>query len=129
MNNGRIWCVVKPTVGLPLLLGSVTVIALTVHAAVLSHTNWFGNYWQGGRSARADAAPLPNGNLASSTLAQAPEAGFAVAVTPVPAGDGRTTAFVVTITPRAGDPAQSVTLVQRSDPPPDRSAAAATTIR
>ena len=50
-------------------------------------------------------------------------------VTPVPAGDGRTTAFVVTITPRAGDPPQSVTLVQRSDPPPDGSVAAATTIR
>ena len=31
MNNGRIWCVVKPTVGLPLFLGGVAVIALTVH--------------------------------------------------------------------------------------------------
>jgi light-harvesting protein B-800-850 alpha chain len=40
MNQGRIWCVVKPTVGLPLLLGSVAVIALLVHYAVLSHTTY-----------------------------------------------------------------------------------------
>jgi light-harvesting protein B-800-850 alpha chain len=48
MNQGRIWCVVKPTVGLPLFLGSVTLIALLVHYAVLSNTTWFAAYWQGG---------------------------------------------------------------------------------
>jgi light-harvesting protein B-800-850 alpha chain len=48
MNQGRIWCVVKPTVGLPLLLGTVTAIALLVHYAVLSHVPWFARYWAGG---------------------------------------------------------------------------------
>jgi len=48
MNQGRIWCVVKPTVGLPLLLGSVAVIALLVHYSVLSNATWFAKYWQGG---------------------------------------------------------------------------------
>ncbi|MCW2318399.1 light-harvesting protein B-800-850 alpha chain [Rhodoblastus acidophilus] len=48
MNQGKIWTVVNPSVGLPLLLGSVTVIAILVHAAVLSHTTWFPGYWQGG---------------------------------------------------------------------------------
>jgi light-harvesting protein B-800-850 alpha chain len=47
MNQGRIWTVVKPTVGLPLLLGSVTVIAILVHYAVLSHTTWVSKYWAG----------------------------------------------------------------------------------
>jgi light-harvesting protein B-800-850 alpha chain len=47
MNQGRIWTVVSPTVGLPLLLGSVTVIAILVHAAVLGNTTWFGKYWNG----------------------------------------------------------------------------------
>ncbi|ACF01434.1 MULTISPECIES: light-harvesting protein [Rhodopseudomonas] len=47
MNQARIWTVVKPTVGLPLLLGSVTVIAILVHFAVLSHTTWFSKYWNG----------------------------------------------------------------------------------
>ncbi len=47
MNQGRIWCVVKPTVGLPLFLGAVTTIALLVHYAVLTHTKWFAGYWGG----------------------------------------------------------------------------------
>ena len=47
MNQARIWTVVKPTVGLPLLLGSVTVIAILVHYALLSHTTWFPKYWNG----------------------------------------------------------------------------------
>jgi light-harvesting protein B-800-850 alpha chain len=47
MNQGRIWTVVSPTVGLPLLLGSVTVIAILVHYAVLSNTTWFPKYWNG----------------------------------------------------------------------------------
>ncbi|PZA13783.1 light-harvesting protein [Rhodopseudomonas palustris] len=47
MNQARIWTVVKPTVGLPLLLGSVTVIAILVHFAVLSHTTWLSKYWNG----------------------------------------------------------------------------------
>lgn len=107
MNNGRIWCVVKPTVGLPLFLGGVTVIALTVHASVLSNTTWMSGYWQGKPAARADVAPASNSNVA-----QAPaDAGFSVSVTPVVANAGGSgTTFVITITPRAGEPAQVVTL-------------------
>jgi len=48
MNQGRIWCVVNPTVGLPLFLGSVAVIALLVHAYVLENAPWFSAYWAGG---------------------------------------------------------------------------------
>ena len=44
MNQAKIWLVVNPSVGLPLLLGSVTAIALLVHVAILSHTTWFGAY-------------------------------------------------------------------------------------
>ncbi len=54
MNQGRIWCVVNPSVGLPLLLGGVTVIALLVHAAVLTSTSWYPEYWEG--AARAVGA-------------------------------------------------------------------------
>jgi light-harvesting protein B-800-850 alpha chain len=38
---------VKPTVGLPLFLGGVTVIALAVHAAILTHTDWYPSYYSG----------------------------------------------------------------------------------
>jgi light-harvesting protein B-800-850 alpha chain len=47
MNQGRIWTVVKPTVGLPLLLGSVAVIVLLVHFAILTHTTWVSKYFNG----------------------------------------------------------------------------------
>ena len=46
-NQARIWTVVKQTVGLPLFLGSVAVIAILVHLAVLTHTTWFPKYWNG----------------------------------------------------------------------------------
>ena len=63
MNQARIWLVVKPTVGLPLFLGTVLVIALLVHFAVLTHTSWFGAYWEGGakkHTAAVAVAPAPN---------------------------------------------------------------------
>jgi len=47
MNQGRIWCVVNPSVGLPLFLGGVALIALVVHYALLSNTTWFSQYWGG----------------------------------------------------------------------------------
>ncbi len=48
MNQGRIWCVVNPTVGLPLFLGGVAVISLIVHYSVLSSTTWVDKFFQGG---------------------------------------------------------------------------------
>ena len=48
-GQSGIWLVVPPKVGLPLFLGTVTIIALLVHAAILSHTSWFGKYWEGGK--------------------------------------------------------------------------------
>lgn len=100
MNNGRIWCVVNPTVGLPLFLGSVTVIALTVHFAVLNNTTWMGAYWGGGAKAKAAAVETAPAHLASITgSANAP---FVVDITPAPVkGIDGATAFVVTILPRA----------------------------
>ena len=63
MNNGKLWLVVKPTVGLPLFFGAVTIIALIVHAAILTNTSWFPKYWEG--KARAAAASVVNpGNFA-----------------------------------------------------------------
>jgi light-harvesting protein B-800-850 alpha chain len=55
MNQARIWLVVKPTVGLPLFLGSVAVIAFVVHFAILTHVSWFSAYWEG--HPKAVAAP------------------------------------------------------------------------
>lgn len=59
MNQARIWLVVKPTVGLPLFLGTVLIIALLVHFAVLSHTSWFSSYWEGAAAKPAAAVVAP----------------------------------------------------------------------
>jgi light-harvesting protein B-800-850 alpha chain len=68
MNQARIWLVVKPTVGLPLFLGTVLTIALLVHYAILSHTTWFGAYWQGSAKAKtaAVATAAPAATVASA---------------------------------------------------------------
>jgi light-harvesting protein B-800-850 alpha chain len=60
MNQGRIWTVVNPTVGLPLFLGAVAVTSLLVHFAILNNTTWFAAYWNGGAKAKpAVVAPAP----------------------------------------------------------------------
>lgn len=57
MNQAKIWLVVKPNHGLPLLLGSVALIALLVHMSVLNHTTWFSGYWNGKAKPAATATP------------------------------------------------------------------------
>jgi len=48
MNQGRMWCVVNPTVGLPLFIGGVLVVSLIVHFVVLNKSTWFASFIAGG---------------------------------------------------------------------------------
>ncbi len=48
MTNGRIWCVVNPTVGLPLFLGAVALTSLFVHWNVISRVEWASRFFNGG---------------------------------------------------------------------------------
>ncbi|MEM9388296.1 MAG: light-harvesting protein [Pseudomonadota bacterium] len=48
MNNGRMWTVVNPGIGLPLLLGGVITVSLIVHSAILNNTQWFAAFFSGG---------------------------------------------------------------------------------
>lgn len=91
MNQGRIWCVVNPTVGLPLLLGSVAITSLIVHASVMTHTTWMGSYWSG--SWRNKTAEVDAPKVAEAAPA------FAVTVTPMVGAGKNETAFVVSLTP------------------------------
>ena len=72
MNQGKIWLVVKPTVGLPLFLGGVTVIALAVHAAVLTNTNWYPAYYSGKAAVAATAPKSAAATPAAVVTAAAP---------------------------------------------------------
>ncbi len=68
MNQGKIWLVVNPTVGLPLFLGGVTVIALAVHAAILTKTDWYPAYYNGNTKAK------PVATVPATVVAAAPAA-------------------------------------------------------
>ena len=96
MNQGRIWCVVNPTVGLPLFIGGVAVTSLLVHASVMTHTTWMGNYWQGAAekpaSAESTIAPLAS-NVSKTdegyviTVTVAPDAATKLSALDAPAPD------------------------------------------
>jgi light-harvesting protein B-800-850 alpha chain len=55
MNQGRIWCVVNPTVGLPLFIGGVLVTSLIVHASVMTNSTWVSKFFEGGHASAASA--------------------------------------------------------------------------
>jgi light-harvesting protein B-800-850 alpha chain len=70
MNQGKIWRVVNPTVGVPIFLGSVVIASLVVHGGLMINTDWFGSYWNGGQKAAAAqpaAAVVPD-----TVVSQAP---------------------------------------------------------
>ena len=81
MNQGRIWCVVNPTVGLPLFIGGVAVTSLVVHASVMTHTNWVSNFWNGGeaKTAAVDTTIAP---VASNVMKT--DQGYVITVTVAP---------------------------------------------
>jgi light-harvesting protein B-800-850 alpha chain len=94
MNQGRIWCVVNPTVGLPLFIGGVAVTSLVVHASVMTHTNWVSNFWNGGAAKTASAettiAPVASNVMKTGdgyviTVKVAPDAGTKVSSLEKPA--------------------------------------------
>lgn len=116
MNNGRIWCVVSPTVGLPAFLGSVALISFTVHFAVLNNTTWVSDFFQG-KAKKTAAAEIPAG---PAVVKAADGTSFVVAVTPVALGQGHAgTAFVVSVTPQDAATAVS-TVAPRAEHPPGR---------
>lgn len=53
MIDGKIWLVVKPTVGVPLFLGAVAVSSFLVHYMLLTHTTWLKKYYEGKPAATA----------------------------------------------------------------------------
>ena len=78
MNQARIWLVVQPTVGLPLLLGSVTGLALLVHYAVLSHSTWYADYYQGGKHVKAAEASTASPQVGELTLPNGAKVKFSI---------------------------------------------------
>jgi len=109
MNQGRLWTVVHPTVGLPLIIGGAAVTSLIVHYAILSHTDWMSKYWTGGTKKAAMANDGP-------AVGMAQPAGFNVSMVPTTNADGQTS-FTFTVTPTAS--AAPVTVGDASVKSPD----------
>lgn len=63
MIYGKMWCVVKPSVGIPLFLGACAVGSFAVHTMILNNTTWVKAFLNGNAdkvataSAAATAAP------------------------------------------------------------------------
>lgn len=70
MIYGKIWCVVKPTVGIPLFLGAVALTSLFVHYHLLQTTGWLKTYYMGkAKTAMVDSAtPMAATPLGEATL-------------------------------------------------------------
>jgi len=106
MNNGRIWCVVNPTVGLPLFIGGVALTSLTVHHYVLSNTSWIGDYWKG--SSKTSVSEVVPSNTSSPVVLRTEDgkAAFSINVTP---GTGDSSSFVLKVERLPGDLALATT--------------------
>ena len=55
MNNARLWLVVNPTVGIPLLLGAVAVGSFSVHVGIVTNTTWVKDFLSGRDMGSTDA--------------------------------------------------------------------------
>jgi light-harvesting protein B-800-850 alpha chain len=55
MIYGKLWLVVKPTVGIPVFLGAVAISSFLVHYMLLTHTTWLPKYYEGKAAVTAPA--------------------------------------------------------------------------
>jgi light-harvesting protein B-800-850 alpha chain len=58
MIYGKMWTVVRPTVGIPLFLGAVAVGSFSVHLALLNNTTWVKAFLEGGQSTKSAATSM-----------------------------------------------------------------------
>jgi light-harvesting protein B-800-850 alpha chain len=58
MIYGKLWCVVKPSTGIPLFLSAVAVSSFMVHYMLLTHTTWLKQYYNGPVKVAAVETPV-----------------------------------------------------------------------
>jgi light-harvesting protein B-800-850 alpha chain len=74
MIYGKLWLVVKPSVGIPLMLGAVAVSSFAVHYALLTHTTWLPKYYEGKAAATASIdSSTKTAAAAATVVAAAPQ--------------------------------------------------------
>jgi light-harvesting protein B-800-850 alpha chain len=72
MIYGKLWLVVRPTVGIPLFLGAVAVSSFLVHFMILTNTTWLPKFLEGGMKKTASIeAPATTAMAPPTTLVAA----------------------------------------------------------
>jgi light-harvesting protein B-800-850 alpha chain len=72
MIYGKLWCVVKPSTGIPLFLSAVAISSFAVHLTLLNTAPWLKAYYAGGTKATA-AAMAPADASATTAAVAAPK--------------------------------------------------------
>lgn len=47
MIYGKMWCVVKPSVGIPIFIAAVAISSFSVHLALTTNTTWVKDFLNG----------------------------------------------------------------------------------
>ena len=68
MIYGKIWCVVKPSVGIPIIIGAVAVASFSVHLALTINTTWVKGFLNGGAGKVAAISNETTPQVASLTV-------------------------------------------------------------
>jgi light-harvesting protein B-800-850 alpha chain len=71
MIYGKLWCVVKPSTGIPLFLSAVAISSFAVHLTLLNTAPWLKAYYAGG--SKATAAAVAPADTAAAAVAAAPK--------------------------------------------------------
>jgi light-harvesting protein B-800-850 alpha chain len=69
MNNGKMWLVLKPTVGIPVFFAGMVVASLSIHTSILLNSDWFPAFLKGGQKAAAAPAAAPAAAAAAAATA------------------------------------------------------------
>lgn len=56
MIYGKMWCVVKPSVGIPIFIAAVAIASFSVHVALTLNTTWVKGFLNGKAPVAAVAA-------------------------------------------------------------------------
>jgi light-harvesting protein B-800-850 alpha chain len=68
MIYGKMWCVVKPSVGIPLFLGACAVGSFAVHTMILNNTTWVKAFLNGNADKAVTASASAGGAPAAPAV-------------------------------------------------------------
>ena len=73
MIYGKLWCVVKPSTGIPMFLSAVAIGSFAVHYMLMTHTTWMPAYYNGkaAKAASVEGTGTPTAALSPPTTVAA----------------------------------------------------------